>query len=80
MELVSEGGYLIALIKPQFEVGRGQVGKRGVVSDPNLHKSVCDEISDWLSCYPGWSVLGITDSPITGAQGNKEFFIAACKS
>ena len=73
MELVSEGGHLIALIKPQFEVGKGNLGKRGVVSDSDLHKSVCSNILDWLSSYPGWSVLGITDSPITGAEGNKEF-------
>ena len=80
MELVSEGGHLIALIKPQFEVGKGNLGKRGVVSDSDLHKSVCSKILDWLSSYPGWSVLGITDSPITGAEGNKEFLIAAQKS
>ena len=79
MKLVSSGGHLIALIKPQFEVGKEQVGKGGVVRDPDLHNLVCEQISDWLSGCPGWSVLGVTDSPINGPRGNKEFLIAACK-
>lgn len=79
MEFVSKGGFLIALIKPQFEVGKGQIGKRGVVNDPNLHTLVCGQIFDWVSARPGWSVIGITESPVTGPKGNKEFLIAACK-
>ena len=70
---------MIALIKPQFEVGKSQIGKGGVVRDPNLRNLVCEQISDWLSDCPGWSVLGVTDSPINGSQGNKEFLIAASK-
>lgn len=77
LSLVAKGGYLIALIKPQFEVGKGRVGPKGVVRDPVLHKEVCDRIRDWLSAMPGWRVLGITESPITGPEGNKEFLIAA---
>ena len=80
MALVSEGGKLVALIKPQFEVGKESVGRRGVVSDSTLHDRVCADISGWLSDYEGWSVLGVTESPITGSNGNKEFLIAATKS
>ena len=80
MALVSEGGQLVALIKPQFEVGKENVGRRGVVSDSRLHDRVCDDISGWFSDYEGWSVLGVTESPITGSNGNKEFLIAATKS
>lgn len=70
---------LIALIKPQFEVGKERVGKKGVVRDPELHAEVCDMISGWLSEQEGWAVLGVTESPITGPEGNKEFLIAAHK-
>jgi 23S rRNA (cytidine1920-2'-O)/16S rRNA (cytidine1409-2'-O)-methyltransferase len=67
---------LVALIKPQFEVGRGEVGKGGVVRDPALHQRVCDEVRAWLEAG-GWDVLGIARSPITGPEGNVEFLIAA---
>jgi len=71
---------LIALIKPQFEVGRENVGKKGVVRDPALHQQVCDEISAWMATQPGWTVRGITPSPITGPEGNIEFLIGAARS
>ncbi len=71
--------YLIALIKPQFEVGKGKVGKGGVVRDPELHDEVCEDIKDWLESRGGWQVIGITTSPITGPKGNKEFLIGAQK-
>lgn len=67
---------LMALIKPQFEAGREEVGKGGVVRDPAIHRRVCDEIAAWLTGN-GWSVLGITKSPITGPEGNIEFLVAA---
>lgn len=67
---------LVALIKPQFEVGRGEVGKGGVVRDPALHERVCGEVRAWLE-GAGWTVQGITPSPITGPEGNVEFLIAA---
>ena len=77
MVLVRPGGYLLALIKPQFEVGKGRVGKGGVVREPELHKEVCDKIENWLKDMPDWSVLGLTTSPIKGPEGNIEFLIAA---
>ncbi len=80
MERVKNGGYLIALIKPQFEVGKERVGKKGVVREPELHQEVCDTISDWLSNLPGWEVLGLTKSPITGPEGNVEFLICGRKA
>jgi 23S rRNA (cytidine1920-2'-O)/16S rRNA (cytidine1409-2'-O)-methyltransferase len=67
---------LVALIKPQFEVGREEVGKGGVVRDPALHQRVCEEVRGWVEGL-GWEVQGITESPITGPQGNVEFLIAA---
>jgi len=67
---------LVALIKPQFEVGRGEVGKGGVVRDPALHARVCEDVRLWLE-QGGWTVRGIVESPITGPEGNIEFLIAA---
>lgn len=77
--LVRPGGWAVALIKPQFEVGRERVGKGGVVRDPALHDEVCARIQAWWSALPGWRVLGIEPSPITGPEGNREFLIAAIK-
>lgn len=71
---------LVALIKPQFEAGRDQVGKKGVVRDPAVHAAVCDTIRDWVESLPGWRVLGVDTSPITGPEGNVEFLIAAVKA
>jgi 23S rRNA (cytidine1920-2'-O)/16S rRNA (cytidine1409-2'-O)-methyltransferase len=67
---------LMALIKPQFEVGRDSVGKGGVVRDPALHASACKGVEDWIIAQ-GWAVERITESPITGPEGNVEFLIAA---
>lgn len=67
---------LMALIKPQFEAGREEVGKGGVVRDPAVHERVCAAVSDWLTGL-GWSVDGVVTSPITGPEGNVEFLIAA---
>lgn len=69
---------LVALIKPQFEVRREEVGKGGIIRDPALHERVCAEVSAWLEA-DGWTVTGIAESPITGAEGNVEFLIAACR-
>ena len=67
---------LVALIKPQFEVGRGEVGKGGVVRDPVLHARVCDEARQWLEDN-GWQIQGVVESPITGPEGNVEFLVSA---
>ena len=76
LELASTPCQLVALIKPQFEVAREEVGKGGVVRDPSLHRRVCDETQLWLEST-GWNVQGITQSPITGPKGNVEFLISA---
>jgi 23S rRNA (cytidine1920-2'-O)/16S rRNA (cytidine1409-2'-O)-methyltransferase len=75
MALTRPGAILAALIKPQFEVGKGRVGKGGVVREPELHQEVCERIRDWLSSRPGWRVEGISESPIQGPEGNREFLI-----
>ena len=77
LALAAPGAHLAALIKPQFEVGKGRVGKGGIVRDPALHVEVCGTVSDGLGAQPGWRVLGVVESPITGAEGNKEFLISA---
>jgi len=75
LSLAAPGAVLVALIKPQFEVGKGRVGKGGVVREPELHAEVCDRISQWLPTQAGWQVEGLCDSPIKGPEGNKEFLI-----
>lgn len=77
LALAAPDATLIALIKPQFEVGKGNVGKGGVVRDESLHQEVCEDIRNWLAETIGWHVLGITESPIKGPKGNTEFLIAA---
>ena len=76
LELAAPDCRLVALIKPQFEVGREEVGKGGVVRDPALHARVCDEVRAWLE-GSGWAIDGIVESPITGPEGNIEFLVAA---
>ncbi len=79
LRLAARQCQLVALIKPQFEVGRGEVGKGGVVRDPALHARVCIEVRAWLEGL-GWAVQGVVESPITGPDGNVEFLIAACRN
>ena len=71
------GAYLIALIKPQFQAGRDQIGKGGVVRDPDIHQAVCESVQHWLEVDLSWRVIGVAKSPITGPKGNKEFLIVA---
>jgi len=80
MALARPVAWLVALIKPQFEVGKGQVGKGGVVRDPALHAEVCERIRVWLDATEDWQVADIVESPITGPEGNREFLIAAHKA
>ena len=77
MSLAASAAILIALIKPQFEVGRDQGGKKGGVRDPALHDEVCTRIGNFVARRLGWRVLGISESPIQGPEGNREFLIAA---
>jgi len=77
LALAAQGARLVALIKPQFEVGAARVGKGGVVRDPALHREVCERIASWLGERPGWRLVGIVESPIRGPEGNVEFLIHA---
>jgi 23S rRNA (cytidine1920-2'-O)/16S rRNA (cytidine1409-2'-O)-methyltransferase len=76
LSLARPGAMLVALVKPQFEAGRNEVGKGGVVRDPAVHERVCDEAKTWVESQ-GWSVLGVSESPIAGPEGNKEFLLGA---
>jgi len=78
LALLKIGGSVVALIKPQFEVGPARVGKGGVVREPALHDEVCARIAAWLPTL-GFEVLGIEPSPILGPEGNREFLVAARK-
>ena len=79
MNLAAAGAYILALIKPQFEVGKGMVGKGGIVRDNALHDSVIAEIEDWLTTEMKWKHLGTAPSSIDGPDGNREFLIAGRK-
>lgn len=79
LELAAAEAWLVALVKPQFEAGRDRVGKGGVVRDPAVREAVCKRLVGWLSARPGWMVIGITQSPITGPEGNIEYLLAARK-
>src|SRR6266446_10102468 len=57
LALTAEHAALVALIKPQFEAGPGEVGKGGVVRDPEVHRVVCERVSAWIGARPGWSVI-----------------------
>jgi len=77
LALAAETAALVALIKPQFEAGPKEVGKGGVVRDPAVHQAVCERIALWIERQPGWRVTGVTESPIQGPAGNREFFVYA---
>jgi 23S rRNA (cytidine1920-2'-O)/16S rRNA (cytidine1409-2'-O)-methyltransferase len=79
LKLARPGGKLVALVKPQFEAGRAEVGKGGVVRDPVVHERVCADAAAWVGSL-GWAVLGVTQSPITGPEGNVEFLLGAEKT
>ena len=79
LKLAKPGAKLVALIKPQFEAGREEVGKGGVVRDATVHDRVVAEAKGWVEAQ-GWSVLGVTPSPITGPEGNVEFLLGAVKN
>ena len=77
--LARPGAKLVALVKPQFEAGREEVGKGGVVRDPSVHERVCADARAWVESQ-GWTVLGVTPSSITGPEGNVEFLLGAVKN
>lgn len=77
LKLCASGANLIALVKPQFEVGKGNIGKGGIVRDPALAEQAAAEMVDWVNNQEGWTALGITESPITGSDGNREFLLGA---
>ena len=78
LEFIGKYGILIALIKPQFEVGKGEVGKGGVVRDEAKQKAVVEKIKGFCTDI-GLSVMGVVESPILGPKGNREFLIYAIK-
>ena len=79
LQFLKKNGWLAALIKPQFEVGKGLVGKGGVVRDPNLHEEVKNDIEGWITFEMKMNLLGVVESPILGPSGNKEFMIVVTK-
>jgi 23S rRNA (cytidine1920-2'-O)/16S rRNA (cytidine1409-2'-O)-methyltransferase len=77
LALAAECAQLVALVKPQFEAGRAQVGTGGVVRDPEIHREVCERAASWVAAQPGWLVVGIVESPVLGPEGNREFLLYA---
>jgi len=80
LALTNSDARLVALIKPQFEAGREQVGKGGIVRDEAVRRAVCEKIIAWLGTRPGWDVQGVIESPIAGADGNVEYLLAGRRS
>lgn len=72
--LLAPGGEMVCLIKPQFEAGREKVGKKGVVRDPSVHREVIQKVMDFADLM-GFSILGLTWSPVKGPEGNIEYLI-----
>lgn len=79
LDFAKPNGRLVALVKPQFEAERSEIGKGGVVRDPEVHARVCAAAAQWVQSR-GWKVLGVTPSPITGPEGNVEFLLGAWRS
>jgi 23S rRNA (cytidine1920-2'-O)/16S rRNA (cytidine1409-2'-O)-methyltransferase len=77
LALAAEEAELVALVKPQFEAGREHVGKGGVVRDPIIQREVCESAAAWVAAQPGWTVVGVVESPILGPHGNREFLLYA---
>lgn len=77
LSLAAPDSRLVALVKPQFEAGRAAIGKGGIVRDPADEERAVDEVRAWLDAQPGWRVLGVVASPISGGDGNREHLIGA---
>jgi 23S rRNA (cytidine1920-2'-O)/16S rRNA (cytidine1409-2'-O)-methyltransferase len=80
LALAAAGCWLVALMKPQFEVGRDGLGKGGIVRDPALRERALGDVRDWMAAQPGWTVVGTMPSPIEGGSGNVEYLLAAVRS
>lgn len=80
LTLAASGCWLVALVKPQFEVGRDGVGKGGVVRDQALRERALADVRDWLTTQEGWTVTGAIPSPIEGGSGNVEFLLTAVRA
>ncbi|MEA3037827.1 MAG: rRNA (cytidine1920-2-O)/16S rRNA (cytidine1409-2-O)-methyltransferase [Sphingomonadales bacterium] len=79
LDLARPGARLVALVKPQFEAERHEIGKGGVVRDTAVHERVVAAAAEWVRSK-GWQVVGVERSPITGPEGNVEFLLAARKA
>ena len=79
LALARPGAWLVALIKPQFEVGREEIGKGGIVRDPSARERAVETVRDWVCAQEGWRVVGVTASPIAGGSGNVEMLLGACR-
>jgi 23S rRNA (cytidine1920-2'-O)/16S rRNA (cytidine1409-2'-O)-methyltransferase len=79
LALCAPDAWAIALIKPQFEAGPAAVGRKGVVRDAVVQADACRRIREWWAAFGDWQVLGVTESPITGPEGNREFLIGATR-
>jgi 23S rRNA (cytidine1920-2'-O)/16S rRNA (cytidine1409-2'-O)-methyltransferase len=77
LQFAAPGAWLIILVKPQFEVGRENVGSGGIVRDDTARRAALDNVRDWLSQQRGWTVVGDMSSPILGGSGNAEFLLGA---
>jgi 23S rRNA (cytidine1920-2'-O)/16S rRNA (cytidine1409-2'-O)-methyltransferase len=77
LSLAAGEAVLVALVKPQFEAGREHVGSGGIVRDSAVQMAVCERVAGWIAARPGWTVAGIAESPIRGADGNREFLLCA---
>ena len=80
LTFVKKKGYLIGLIKPQFQAPKHLVGEGGIVRDPAVHRQVCADMRDWLNAQNGWTVKDIVESPVKGAEGNAEFLLLGEKN
>ena len=80
LAMAASGTWLVALVKPQFEVGRFAVGKGGIVRDADAQDAALSDLTKWLAAQSGWTVIGNMASPIDGADGNREFLLVAQKA
>jgi 23S rRNA (cytidine1920-2'-O)/16S rRNA (cytidine1409-2'-O)-methyltransferase len=77
LQLAASGAWIVILVKPQFEVGRDNIGSGGIVRDEAVRRGALDFVRDWLATQPGWTVVGDMPSPILGGSGNSEFLLGA---